>query len=169
MTRWLIAALLVVGACGKTEGERERDVTRCSDASGDQLEIQLCLETQFAWKEAEAQTAAVARKRELDSISAWRADSAWAASGATRRAEVRQCAGPELERCLLARFGWPEERARAAEDSVWTANGAAHRRELQSCARDRRANVGSCLILTHKWPAARALAAYDSVQRERMR
>jgi hypothetical protein len=169
MSRWLMAALVAVAACSKTEGERAPDIARCSNFSSDALEIQLCLETQFAWKEAEARQAAVTTARGLDSINARRADSAWAAGAAARRVEVRQCAGADQARCLLTRFGWPPERARAAADSVWAMGSPAHRREVLACAGDRQGNVGSCLMLRYKWPPERALATYDSIQRERMR
>jgi hypothetical protein len=168
MTRWVVA-LVFVAACGRSEAERQRAVARCSENSSDELEIQLCLETEYSWKTDEAAPAAAARAHELDSLEALRADSLWALSGARRRDEVRQCAGPELPRCLLTRFGWPEERARAAADSVWSADDAAHRREVQACAHERQANVGSCLMLRYKWPPDRALAVYDSIQRARMR
>ncbi len=169
MSRWVLLALAAAVACGKTEGERARDLNRCSETSTDALEIQLCLETQYRWKESEAQTAAATRAQQIDSVRQWREDSAWAASGPARHAEVRECAGVDQERCLLTRFGWPPERARAAAESVWTADATAHRRELQACARELQANIGSCLMLRYKWPPPRALAVSDSIQRARMR
>lgn len=156
-------------ACGRSEAERKRDIARCSDRSSDALEIQLCLETQRGWKEAEASTAAAARAHELDSLETLHDDSVWAAEGAKHHAEMQECAGPELPRCLVARFAWPEERARASADSAWSEHAAQHRRETQTCAQERQANVGSCLMLRFKWPPDRAMAVYDSVQRARMR
>jgi len=168
MKPWLAAALLLAVACGKSERERRGDIARCSATSSDALEIQLCLEANRGWKEAEAGPAAAKRAHELDSLEASRADSAWAVGAAKRRSEMRECAGPQLVRCLLVQFGWPEERAKAASDSVWRANAATHHREIVTCARQRE-NVSSCLLLRYQWPTERALAVDDSIARAKMR
>ena len=169
MKPWLAVALLLAVACGKSEPEKRWDIARCSATSSDALEIQLCLETNRGWKEAEAGPAAAKRARELDSLEVVRADSVWATGAARRRSELRECAGPQLVRCLLVQFGWPEERAKAASDSVWLANAAAHQREIVACTRQRDSNVGSCLMLRHQWPNDRALAVDDSIARAKMR
>lgn len=169
MNRYLVALLVVAAACAKSDVERRRDIANCSEASSDALEIGLCLETRYGWKEAEAGPAATTRARELDSIEAWVDDSIWALAGARRQAEVRACAGADLSRCLLVRFGWPEPRTVAAAESVWIANGATHRKEVEACSRQRDSSVGSCLMLRYKWPTERALALDDSIQRARMR
>jgi hypothetical protein len=164
---WIVTVLWIAAACGKSAFERQRDVGRCSERSSDALEIQLCLESEHGWKTAEAGPAAATRAHELDSLQALRADSAWAAEAARHRTEIRQCAGPDLPRCLLIQFGWPQERAAAAADSVWAANASTHRREVEACTRQRE-NVSSCLVLRYKWPSDRALKANDSILRARM-
>ena len=169
MKPWLTVVLLLAVACGKSERERRGDIARCSANSSDALEIQLCLEANRSWKEAEAGPAAKKRAHELDSLEGVRADAAWAAGASKRGSEIRECAGPQLVRCLLVQFGWPEERAKAASDSLWRANAAAHQREVVACTRQRDSNVGSCLLLRHQWPTDRALAADDSLARAKMR
>ena len=169
MKPWLTAALLVVVACGKSEPERRWDIARCSATSSDALEIQLCLEANRGWKDAEAGPAAARRARELDSLEALRADSVWATGATKRRSEIRECAGPQLVRCLLVQFGWPEQRAKAADDSVWRASAASHQREIVACARQRDSNVSSCLLLQYQWSSDRALAVADSIARAKMR
>jgi len=168
MKPWLATALLLAVACGKSERERRGDIARCSANSSDALEIELCLEANRGWKEAEAGPAAAKRAHELDSLEALRADSVWAAGAPRRRSEIRECAGPQLVRCLLVQFGWPEERAKAASDSVWRAHAATHQREIVACARQRE-NVSSCLMLRYQWASDRALAVADSIARAKMR
>jgi hypothetical protein len=169
MKQRLLVLVLAALACGKTEGERRRDVARCSERSADALEIQLCLETEYAWKDADAGPASIARAAELDSLRRHEDDSIWAAGARQRRDEIRRCTEPDLARCLLVQFGWPEERAKAAADSVWHSGAVAHGRAVRACRQQREANVGSCLMLRYRWPHARALALEDSLVRERMR
>jgi hypothetical protein len=157
-----------VAAC-KTDAVRRGEVAACSERSRDALEIELCLSSNYGWKEGDARRAAVMRARYLDSLHALVADSLWAVQAARRRSEISECGEADMARCLLVRFGWPERRAAAASDSVWRANTPRHRTEIQACSNQRQSSVGSCLILRYKWPNQRALALDDSIQRARMR
>jgi hypothetical protein len=170
MTRtwWWILGACALAAC-KSDVTRREEVSACSRRTADALEIELCLTGNYRWKAVEARQAAATRSQQLATMRRRTEDSVWALSGARRRDEIRQCEDPDLSRCLLVRFGWPEQRANAAADSVWVANVARHRREVQECSAQRQSSVGSCLMLRHKWPTQRALALDDSIQRARVR
>ncbi|HEX9703970.1 MAG TPA: hypothetical protein VGA20_01835 [Gemmatimonadales bacterium] len=167
-TWWWILGACTLAAC-KSDVTRREEIAACSRRSADALEIELCLTGNYRWKPAEARPAAETRSQQLATIRQRREDSVWARGAAQRRDEIRSCEDPDLARCLLVRFGWPEQRAGAAADSVWQANVPRHRREIQECSAQRQSSVGSCLMLRHKWPTQRALALDDSIQRARMR
>ncbi|HXF96709.1 MAG TPA: hypothetical protein VNI61_11480 [Gemmatimonadales bacterium] len=163
------ALACAAGAACKTEAARRQEIAACSERTSDPLEIELCLSSNYGWKDAEARTAAGARARELDSLEALRADSIWRLEGARRRAEILECGETDLKRCLVVRFAWPEDRAVAAAESTWRANAPRHRREIQACTGQPGVSVGNCLLLHYKWPPERALALDDSIQRARAR
>lgn len=166
---WSCFVLGVTLAACKSDAARRAELEGCSERSSDALEIQLCLESNYGWKEAEAGVAAAARARELDSVETLRADAIWARDDARHRDEIRDCGESDLTRCLVMRYAWPEERAVRAADSTWAAAAPRHQREIQDCLGQRQSSVGSCLTLRYKWPTRRALALDDSIQRARMR
>jgi hypothetical protein len=170
MTRrwWWILAVGTLAAC-KSDVTRREEIAACSERTADALEIELCLIGNYRWKPDAARSAAELRSRQLSAVRQRREDSLWALGAARRRSEIGQCDEPDLARCLLVRFGWPEQRAVAAAESVWQANAQRHRREVQECAAQRQSSVGSCLMLRYKWPTQRALALDDSIQRARAR
>jgi predicted small secreted protein len=164
----LMTALTLAG-CSKTERGQAQDVERCSAVNTQAQLIALCLISDYGWNEADADAAAKVREHQLDSARAFQLDSIWSLDAAKHHEEWRRCSGDpqRMVECLIL-FGWPEERAVAAEESAWRADAPRHQRELQDCVRRQRgANIASCLMLYYKWPDRRALLANDSVQRAR--
>ena len=164
----LLAAVALVGACGKKRNARA-EVVECSSISLDAKGTAQCLVQLYQWKIADAQRAATARHHELDSLKTWREDSAWAIERAKHRRDLENCrkAPDQLTNCLLV-AGWPLARVERTSDSVWNAELPTHRRELQTCQNKRDMNLSSCLTLYYKWDNDRALATADSLARVRL-
>jgi hypothetical protein len=167
--RVLGALALTAVACGKSVDELARDVRLCGDTTAASV-IATCLVEQRGWKPGAADSAAALRARELDSIIRWRAESAWAASGAERQPQLERCvrAYGDVAACLRL-AGWPADRAQRTADSAWNRRAAEHQRHVERCVRQSsgRSNIADCLMLLYRWPTGRALAANDSVQRAR--
>lgn len=165
-----VALVLVIAlsACGKKSSKRA-EVVECSSISMDAKGTTQCLVQLYRWKVAEAQRAATARHRELDSLKTHQQDSIWNLDAAKHKSDVRACrrSADPLDRCLLI-AGWPLSRVNAVTDSVWQAELPQHRRELQACMRRREVNLSSCLTLYYKWDSDRALRTADSVARARL-
>jgi hypothetical protein len=163
----LLAATALFG-CGKKRNMRA-EIVECSSISLDPKGTAQCLVQLYRWKIADAQRAATARHREIDSLKTWRDDSVWGLDAAKHRTQLRTCrrGSDPLDSCLLV-SGWPIGRVKAATDSVWEAELPQHRRELQGCMSRREVNLSSCLALYYKWDSDRALRTADSVTRARL-
>jgi len=163
-----LLALTALFACGKKRNMRA-EIEECSSISLDAKGTAQCLVQLYRWKVADAQRAATARHREMDSLKTWREDSIWNLDAGTHRNQLRTCRrGAEpLDRCLLI-SGWPLARVDATADSLWQAEMPQHRRELQACMSKRDVNLSSCLTLYYKWDSERALRTADSVTRARL-
>lgn len=168
-TRLLLVALLVFAACKeKTTEELAQDVVVCSRANSQAELIALCLETDHHWADTAAQRAGRARQHELDSIAAWREDSAWNTDSTIHRADVRACSsGDQMRECLKLK-GWPDDRATAKADSAWNRDTARHLLQVRNCTNRREGPVAACLVLWYKWNNERAMATQDSVMRARL-
>jgi hypothetical protein len=164
----LLAASAAVVACSKKRSRRA-EIEECSSISLDAKGTTQCLVQLYRWKVNEAQQAAQARHRELDSLKTFREDSLWALDATRHGRDLQTCRRSEgqLRSCLLV-SGWPLSRVEAAIDSLWQAELPAHRRELQACMAKRDVNLSSCLTLYYKWDSDRALATADSVARARL-
>jgi hypothetical protein len=166
-------ALLSLAAvsCGKSEARLHQEVKDCSAITLDAAGISGCLVARFKWAPAKATQAGVARQRELDSVAAFKRDSAWQANAKAHRNELAGCTtgGGDLARCLENTHGWDEQRAVSAADSLWRRDAAKHRTQIQACQRQRKSSVGSCLILYYKWDPKRAFALADSVERAKIK
>lgn len=163
-----LVLLMVLVACGKARNRRG-EIEECSSISLDVQGTTQCLVQLYGWQPNEAQQAAAARHRELDSLRTWREDSLWNLDAARHRRDLQACRrGDEtLQGCLLV-AGWPLNRVQATVDSLWQAELPQHRRELQDCLRRRNVNLSSCLTLYHKWDSDRALRTADSITRARL-
>jgi hypothetical protein len=164
----LLAVVALVGACGKKRSQRD-EIVECSSISLDAKGTAQCLVQLHRWKIADAQRAATARHRELDSLKDWRADSAWATESAKHKRDLQNCrrTPDQFGNCLLV-AGWPLSRVQETSDSLWNADLPEHRRELQTCMSKRDMNLSSCLTLYYKWESDRALATADSIARVRL-
>jgi hypothetical protein len=164
----LLAFVALVSACGKKRNQRA-DIVECSSISLDAKGTTQCLVQLHGWKVAEATRAAQNRQRELDSLKAWREDSAWAVESAKHKNDLKNCqkTPDQFINCLLV-AGWPLKRVEATSDSVWNADLPKHKRELQACMAKRDVNLSSCLTLYYKWESDRAIATADSVARARL-
>ena len=165
---WLSLAAV---SCGKSEARLHQEVKDCSAITLDAAGISGCLVARFKWKPAKATQAGISRQRELDSVAAFKRDSAWKANATAHRNEVAGCTtgGGDLARCLENAHGWDEQRAVSAADSAWRHDTPKHRTQIQACQRQRKSSVGSCLILYYKWDPKRAFALADSMERAKMR
>ena len=168
-----IVAIVVLGslaaiACGKKRSTRN-EVVECSSISLDAKGTAQCLVQLYRWKVADAQKAAAARMREMDSLRASREDSVWALDAAKHRRDFQNCnkSPDQVSNCLLV-AGWPLSRVQATAESLWTAELPEHRKELQACQRKRDMNLSSCLTLYYKWDSDRALQTADSIARARL-
>ena len=164
----LLAVAVLVGACSKKRNARA-EVVECSSISLDAKGTTQCLVQLHRWKVAEAQRAADERQRELDSLKAWREDSAWGIEAAKHRRDLQNCnkAPDQLDNCLLV-AGWPLSRVERTSDSLWRAQLPEHHRELQACQSKRDMNLSSCLTLYYKWDSDRAIATADSIAKVRL-
>jgi len=115
---------------------------------------------------AAAESAGLVRARELDSIQTEIA-ALTARADSQHYDEVRACDRVlvDLKDCLITRYGWEEDRARAADDSLWNSRSADHQVQIQSCLGRRGVGTGACLQLHYKWQPRRALALDDSIRR----
>jgi hypothetical protein len=163
-----LLALTALVACGKKRNMRA-EIEECSSISLDPKGTAQCLVQLYRWKVADAQRAATARHRELDSLKSWRDDSLWHLDATQHAAQLRSCrrGADQLNGCLLV-SGWPVSRVRSTIDSLWQAELPLHRRELQACMSKRDVNLSSCLTLYYKWDSERALRTADSVTRVRL-
>ena len=164
----LLTVVAVAGACGKKSNQRA-DVVECSSISLEAKGTTQCLVQLHGWKVAEATRAALARHHELDSLKAWREDSAWGIESAKHKRDLENCrkTPDQITNCLLV-AGWPLPRVERTADSLWTAEQSKHRHELQACMNKRDMNLSSCLTLYYKWESDRAIATADSVARARL-
>ncbi len=161
---------LALVACGRSPEERRADVETCSANHTTASAIARCLHDRGGWKQAVADSAALARVRELVSVQAEisaitsRADSQYAG-------EVHACDKVlvDMKTCLITRYGWEEDRATAADDSLWASRSAVHQRQIRACPGRRGVGTGACLQLHYKWPSRRALALDDSIRRANLR
>jgi hypothetical protein len=161
---WLIG--LTLTACGKSAAERVADVESCSATVTSAAAIARCLRASGGWSVAAAESAGVARVRELDSVrEEIRAITARADS--QHASEVRSCDQVlvDLQSCLITRFGWEEDAARRVDDSLWDSRAAEHQRQIRSCLSRRGVGTGACLQLHYKWLPRRALALDDSIRK----
>jgi hypothetical protein len=168
--RGLLALLAVtaLAGCGKKRN-LQAEVAECSSISMDPKGTAQCLVQLYRWKVADAQRAASARQREMDSVRTSREDSLWNLDAAKHRDQLRKCrrGADPLDSCLLV-SGWPLPRVKWTTDSLWQAEAPLHRRELQACMAKRDVNLSSCLTLYYKWDSDRALRTADSVTRARL-
>lgn len=164
----LAVVLALAGACSKKSTRRDQ-IVECSAISLDAKGTVQCLVGLYKWKVADAQRAADARARELDSIKTWQEDSVWAIDAAKHKRDLQKCGqtDDQLKSCLLV-SGWPLKRVNSARDSIWNSHVAQHKKELQTCMAKRDFNLSSCLTLYYKWDPDRALATADSVTRARL-
>jgi hypothetical protein len=163
-----LAALVALASCSKKSTRRDQ-IVECSGISLDAKGTVQCLVGLYHWKLADAQKAADARARELDSIKTWQEDSVWAIDAAKHKRDLQKCGqtDDQLKSCLLV-SGWPLKRVNAARDSIWNSHLAQRKKELQTCMAKRDFNLSSCLTLYYKWDPDRALATADSVTRARL-
>jgi len=164
----VLLALTALIACGKKRNQRA-EIEECSSISLDPKGTTQCLVQLYRWKVADAQQAAIARHRELDSLKTWREDSLWGLDAAKHATQLRTCRrGAEPANSCLLIAGWPLPRVKRTIDSLWQAEAPLHRRELQACMSKRDVNLSSCLTLYYKWDSERALRTADSVTRVRL-
>jgi hypothetical protein len=163
-----VAALTLLASCGKKRNQRA-EIVECSSISLDAKGTTQCLVQLYRWKVADAQRAATARHREMDSIKTWHEDSVWNIDAVKHRRDLQTCRRGQdpLDSCLLL-AGWPVSRVRTTSDSLWQAEAPQRRRELQNCMSRRDVNLSSCLTLYYKWDSDRALRIADSVTRARL-
>ena len=163
-----LAAIAALTSCGKKRNQRA-EIVECSSISLDSKGTTQCLVQLYRWKVADAQRAATARHREMDSLKTWHEDSIWNLDQAKHKRDLQNCRRGEdqLDSCLLV-SGWPVSRVRRTSDSLWEAEAPQHRRELQNCMSRRDVNLSSCLTLYHKWSSDRAIRIADSVTRARL-
>jgi len=159
---------LALAGCGKKRSARA-EVVECSSISMDAKGTTQCLVQLYRWQVADAQRAATARHREMDSLKTWQEDSVWNLERAKHKRDLQSCrrGNERLDACLLV-AGWPLDRVKATAESLWTAEAPQHRRELQACMAKRNVNLSSCLTLYYKWDSERALRTADSVTRARL-
>lgn len=166
---FLALALVALGACGKKRNQRA-EIVECSSISLDSKGTTQCLVQLYRWKVADAQRAATARHREVDSLKTWKDDSVWNLDAAKHKRDLQTCQrgrADDLQPCLLV-SGWHRSRVTATVESLWAAEAPKHRRELQACMAKRDMNLPSCLTLYYKWESERAIRTADSVTRVRL-
>lgn len=168
LTLLLVAAASLLAACGKKRSQRA-EIVECSNISLDAKGTTQCLVELYHWKVVEAQRAATARAREMDSLKTWKEDSVWHIDAARHKRDVQTCRRGKdpLDTCLLV-AGWPVDRVKTTAESLWQSEAPQHRRELEACQRKREMNLSSCLTLYYKWDSDRALKIADSVTRVRL-
>ena len=163
-----LCAVIALADCGKKR-ELAAEVRECSSISLDSKGTTQCLVQLYRWKVADAQVAATARHRELDSLKTWQEDSVWNLGVAQHKTQLAACRrGVEpLDRCLLV-AGWPLSRVNFTAESLWQTESRQHLYELHNCQRRKDVNLASCLTLYYKWDSDRALRIADSLTRERL-
>ncbi len=168
--RFPLGPLVLVGvalaACGKSAQEKAADLEECSATSTKAPDITKCLKEERGWSGTAAESAGVARQRELDSVSA-QIGAITAQADSQHESEMHECDHVlvDLKSCLITRFGWDEDQATKTDDSLWTSRSVLHQRQIRSCLGSRRVGTGACLQLHYKWPPRRALALDDSIRR----
>jgi hypothetical protein len=164
----LLAAVTLSAACGRGH-DRRAEVQECSSISFDAKGTAQCLVQLHEWQPAEAQRAAVARHREMDSLRTWQEDSVWNLDRTKHLNQLAACrrGADPLDRCLLI-TGWPLPRVTSTVDSLWQTEASQHLYELHTCQRRRNMNLASCLTLYYKWDSDRALRVADSLTRARL-
>jgi hypothetical protein len=165
-TRLLVLIGVALAACGKSAEHRQEDVAACSANQSGAAEIGQCLQEQGGWSQETADSAGLARSRELsDETAALGVLTARADSQHTD--EVRACDRVlvDMRECLTTRYGWDAHRAAMVDDSVWISRAGAHAREIHACLGPHGAGTGGCLQLHYKWLPRRALAVDDSLRR----
>ena len=164
----ILAGLLVV-ACGKSAQQKASDVLTCSGAFSTGPQITQCLLREGGWSRAAAESVGRAEQHETDSANASLA-AAQAQSNAQRGQQIRDCDKSlvDFTSCLVTRYGWEDDKAKAADDSLWARKSPVHAREIRACAGRRGLGAGACLQLHYKWPPRRALALDDSIRRAQM-
>lgn len=169
MSPWVRAVLLLgvgLAACGKSAEEKATDVETCSATRTSAIAISRCLHEEAGWNKTEAESAGIARARELDSLQQ-EISAITARADSQHGGEVHACDRVlvDMKSCLITRFGWEEDRATAADDSVWNSRSAEHQRQIRACLSRRGFGTGACLQLHYKWQPRRALALDDSIRR----
>jgi hypothetical protein len=163
------AVPLAALACGRSPEARARDVAVCADTS-DAHRIAACLRTR-GWDSLPAESIALVRARELDSLFRRQADSAWQLDDSAHVADLERCTTRrgDLAQCLRL-AGWPPARATAVAESLWNTRAEDHQRQVERCVGGSGGgNIADCLMLYYQWDVGRALAANDSIQRARLR
>jgi hypothetical protein len=165
-TRVLLLVSAALAGCGKSAERRQEDVAACSANQSGAAEIAQCLQESGGWSQTTADSAGLARSRELS-------DETAALGVLTARAdsqhieEVQACDRSlvDMRECLTTRYGWDARRAATVDDSVWRSRAEAHQREIRACLGPHGAGTGGCLQLHYKWLPRRALAVDDSLRR----
>lgn len=169
MSPW-VRPLVLLGiglvACGKSAEEKAADVETCSATKTSADAIARCLQDESGWKQAAAESAGMARARDLVSLQ-HELGTITARADTQHSGEVRACDRilVDMKTCLITRFGWEEDRATAVDDSVWRSRTAEHQRQIRACLGRRGVGTGACLQLHYKWQPRRALALDDSIRR----
>jgi hypothetical protein len=162
----LLLPCLLLAACGKSPEVRRIDVEQCSATETSAALITRCLQKLGGWSAAKAESAGLARARELDSVTS-EIGTITARADSQHADEVHRCDQRlvDLKTCLITRFGWEEDAATRTDDSLWNTRSAEHQREIQACLGRRGVGTGACLQLHYKWLPRRALALDDSIRR----
>lgn len=160
----LVSAVLL--GCGKSADEKAVDVESCSATRTSATAIAQCLREETGWKQSAADSAGIARAREMESAET-QIGMITARADTQHIGEVRACNRVlvDLKTCLITRYGWEEDRATVADDSVWNSRSTEHQRQIRACLGRRRVGTGACLQLHYKWQPRRALALDDSIRR----
>jgi hypothetical protein len=162
----LLFTIAALAACGKSAQERREDVAACSANQSGAADISQCLQDQAGWPQARADSAGVARSRDLaDETAALGMLSARADSQHTTEVQACDRVLVDMRECLTTRYGWEAARARAVDDSVWSSRANAHAQQIRACLGPHGSGTGSCLQLHYKWLPRRALAVDDSLRR----
>lgn len=166
----VLLSCVALAACGRSREHSRADVESCSASGTTALAITQCLRTEAGWPQAAAESAALARAGEIDSLER-EIDAITRRSDSRYQSEVESCDKmfEDLKTCLITRYGWVEDRAAAADDSLWNSHSSEHNRQVRNCLGRRGVGTGACLQLHYKWSPRRALALDDSLRRANLR
>jgi len=166
---FVLLSCAALAVCSPREHSRA-DVESCSASGTTTLAITQCLRTEAGWPQAAAESAALARAGELDSLQR-EIDAITRRADSRYQGEVESCDKmfEDLKTCLITRHGWVEDRAAAADDSLWSSHSSEHDRQVRNCLGRRGVGTGACLQLHYKWSPRRALALDDSLRRANLR